>query len=203
LGVTTYEVTSVRAMKRIITANILFFIALTLLGCASSQETQGLSKKFLFSYLDCVKGKSAYLDDGMSSMENIANGAILVCSKEEEALIHLYSEPSLKALARRKQREGAYVAAIIGIKDNRMKMAGNKKNNELCPMQTLHDSCYKVGYIRKSEVMCSEISESMKDVSSKTIMDKAALMGVQALCYQWCANGIYDKPVESSGELCK
>lgn len=181
--------------------SLLIVFILILLGCASSQETQDLSKKFLFSYLDCVKEKSAYLDDGMSSMENIANGAILLCSKEEEALINLYPDPSLKALARRKQREGAYKAAIIGITNNRKKLASNQKPIN-CTMRALHDSCYKAGYSRKSEIMCSEISESMRDVSSKTITDKAALMAIQTLCYQWCANGLYDKPVESPEELC-
>ncbi|WP_090672407.1 hypothetical protein [Nitrosomonas nitrosa] len=186
-------------MKRIIAANMLIFCAFILVGCASP-EMKMQRKQSISNYISCIANKSTSLDDGVSSMGDIANGAILLCSSKAEAVLNEYGIASLDS--KRKLSEGAYTVAIIEITNNRKKMASNQKPIN-CTMRALHDSCYKAGYARKSEIMCSEISESMRNVSSKSIADKAALMAIETLCYQWCANGIYDKPVESPEELCK
>lgn len=189
-------------MKKINQINTLFFfIAFSLIGCAS-QELQRQRKQLVFDHLTCITNKSIFLDDGVSSIKDIANDAILLCGKEEEALIHLYDAPYLRAETRRLQREGAYKVALLEITNNRKKMAGNQ-NTRNCTMQIVHDSCYKVGNVNKSVDMCSEISENIRDVSSKSITDKSTLMGVQTLCYHWCINGIDNKPFVAHEELCK
>lgn len=175
-------------------------IVLSVAGCAS-QETQQQRKQLSFDYFDCVSDKSKSLDDGVSSISDIAAGAIFACVKYENAAVRQY-DAFLEAKARNGLREGAYAVAAKAISDNRKKAPPAKKVAS-CNMQDLHESCYSIGYAKKSEGACSEFANLAKDTTSKTITDKSVLMGVETLCYQWCANGINNKPKVSPDELCK
>lgn len=178
----------------------LFFLAISLVGCASP-ELQQQRKLLIPNYFDCVSDKSKSLDDGISGIGDIAAGAIFACVKYENAAVHQY-DAFLEARAKKDLREAAYAIAVRAITDNRKKMATTKKTTN-CNMQDLHESCYNIGYAKKTEAACNEFSEFAKNTSSKAISDKSVLMNIQALCYQWCANGINNKPKESPEELCK
>lgn len=184
------------------TATRLFLIAffISIAGCAS-QELQQQRKQLSFEYFDCVSEKSKSLDDGVSSISDIAAGAIFSCVKYENAAVRQY-DAFLEVKARNGLREGAYAVAARAIADNRKKAPTSKKTTN-CNMQDLHESCYSIGYAKKAESACGEFAELAKSTTSKTITDKSVLMGVETLCYQWCVNGINNKPKVSADELCK
>lgn len=184
-----------------------FLVALVIsaTGCAS-QELQQQRKQLSFDYFDCVSDNSKSLDDGISSISDIAAGAIFACVSYENAAVHQY-DTFLEVKARNNLREGAYAVAARAISDNRKKAPQTKKAAS-CNMQDLHESCYSIGFAKKSEVACGEFAELAKNTTLKnggyqSITDKSISMGVETLCYQWCMNGVNNKPKVSADALCK
>lgn len=143
------------------TATRLFLIAffISIAGCAS-QELQQQRKQLSFEYFDCVSEKSKSLDDGASSISDIAVGAIFSCVKYENAAVRQY-DAFLEVKARNGLREGAYAVAARAIADNRKKAPTSKKTTN-CNMQDLHESCYSIGYAKKAESACGEFAELAK-----------------------------------------
>jgi hypothetical protein len=153
----------------------LILLVISLAGCAS-KELQQQRKQLSFDYFDCVSDKSKSLDDGVSSISDIAAGAIFTCGTYENAAVRQY-DAFLEVKARNSLREGAYAVAARAISDNRKKAPPTKKATS-CNMQDLHESCYSIGFAKKAEGACGEFAELAKSTTSKTITDKSVLMGV-------------------------
>lgn len=177
---------------------------LLLSGCASQEQKQQVTH----SYFDCVASRSKSIDDGKSSIGDLAMAAVYSCSQYENDIINIYGGEKIVGSSRPKLQKNAYAIAVKTISDRRKQLTNQPKSSDVqgaasCNMSALYESCYKIGRIKKSETDCASIAILQKGVFEKTITNPEILGNIQWLCQKWCGDGVLEKPLISQEELCK